>query len=84
LNYAIKIMPTRDNVSIPSRGTPGASGMDLYSGVDLIIPPGETKVIPLGFAIEIPPSMEGQIRPRSSLSKLGVLTHFGTVDSDYR
>ena len=58
--------------------------MDLHSGVDLAIPPGETKIIPLGFAIEIPPSMEGQIRPRSSLSKDGILIHFGTVDSDYR
>lgn len=40
--------------------------------------------IPCGFAFEIPPGYEAQVRPRSSLSSKGVHVALGTVDSDFR
>jgi dUTP pyrophosphatase len=49
--------------------------------------PGERALIPTGFAIELPPGFEGQVRPRSGLAfKHGVtvLNAPGTVDADYR
>ena len=72
------------DVSPPAYQTAGASGIDLCAAHDAVIPPGETGRIGTAIAVEIPVGMEGQIRPRSSLSAMGVLCHFGTIDSDYR
>ncbi len=69
---------------IPSRGTPASSGLDLSSIESVTIAPGETRVVMFGIAMSIPVGFEGQIRPRSSTSKRGILTHKGTVDQDYR
>ena len=67
----------------------GSSGMDLSSASleNIIIQPGETKLIPTNLIIEIPKGYEGQVRPRSGLAlKFGitVLNSPGTIDCDYR
>lgn len=49
--------------------------------------PGERRSIPTGFAVALPPDVEGQIRPRSGLALhhgVTVANAPGTVDSDYR
>lgn len=47
--------------------------------------PGERILCQLGFAAEIPPGHELQVRPRSGLAlKHGVVAMFGTIDADYR
>ncbi len=71
----------------PSYATPGASGMDITSIEETIIPPGELRAIRTGIAVEIPRGYEAQIRPRSGLAlkhKIGILNSPGTIDSDYR
>lgn len=71
---------------LPTRGSEFASGLDLYVPTDdgFMLQSRETRLILLQIAVEIPTGFEGQIRPRSSLNKQGVLCHFGTIDSDYR
>lgn len=69
--------------------TEGSSGMDLTAAVreDLVLNPGEIKLVPTGISIAIPLGYEAQIRPRSGLSlKHGVtlVNTPGTIDSDYR
>lgn len=85
LPYKI-IHSEREAIWPPAYKTDGASGMDLVSGLMhmFVIFPGETVKVPLGFAIELQPGFEAQIRPRSSLSAQGILCHLGTIDSDYR
>jgi dUTP pyrophosphatase len=70
----------------PFRAYPTDSGLDLRARTDsyLLMWGGETKVIPVGIAIELPSGYEAQIRPRSGLSKQGVIAIFGTVDNSYR
>ncbi|MFF2886673.1 dUTP diphosphatase [Paenibacillus sp. NPDC057967] len=83
----VKIRPLSPTGRIPTYATDGAAAFDLYAAEDTIIGPGETKKVPLGFAVEIPPGYEMQIRPRSGISlntKLRVANAPGTVDSDYR
>jgi dUTP pyrophosphatase len=80
----IKIKKLSENMIMPKRMERGSSGVDLYSPVCFKLYPGDTMLIKLGFAIEIPYGFEWQIRPRSSMSLTNMLTFFGTIDSSYR
>ncbi|HIP77725.1 MAG TPA: dUTP diphosphatase, partial [Kiloniellaceae bacterium] len=54
---------------------------------DVVLAPGERRLIPTGLAIALPPGSEAQVRPRSGLALkhgLTVLNAPGTVDADYR
>ncbi len=69
--------------------TEGSSGMDLFAFLEeeVVLEPGERKLIPTGIAVAIPPGFEGQVRPRSGLAVqkgIGVVNGPGTIDSDYR
>ncbi|WKV09081.2 dUTP diphosphatase [Thermoanaerobacterium sp. CMT5567-10] len=87
----LKIKKTNDalDLPLPKYMSSGAAGMDLYAKVkeDVIIKPGEIKLIETGIMIQLPEGYEAQIRPRSGLAlKNGItmLNSPGTIDSDYR
>lgn len=71
----------------PSRATSGSSGVDLAAAEEVIINPGETKIVKTGIFVEIRLGFEGQIRSRSGMAAkhtVHVLNSPGTIDSDYR
>ena len=74
---------------MPIRATKGSSGYDLVC-TDVTTELSECGQLVLvyhtGLAVEIPEGYEGQIRPRSSISKksLRMCNAPGTIDSDYR
>lgn len=70
----------------PYRAYPTDSGMDLRARLDdsICLLPMDHALIPTGIAIELEPGYEAQIRPRSSLNKIGIVMPFGTVDNSYR
>jgi dUTP pyrophosphatase len=77
------------DVPLPRYQTDGSAGMDLHAAISepLVVPPLGRVSVPTGLCFGIPPSFEGQVRPRSGLaarSGLTVLNAPGTVDSDYR
>ena len=85
---ALKVRRLRASARLPVRATPGSSGLDLYADLG---GPGQTLDLPAmpqlvgtGIAVEPPPGHEVQVRPRSGLSRQGVIVAFGTIDSDYR
>lgn len=83
----VKIKKLSPNVLTPEYQTDGAAGFDLHALQDVVITPGETKLIKTGLAFEIPLGFEMQIRPRSGISlktKLRVANSPGTVDADFR
>ena len=85
----IKRLPNAKDFSTPQYATPGSVGLDLRAALDqpVDLAPGSRALIPTGFALEIPPGLEGQVRPRSGLAvKAGitVLNSPGTIDPDYR
>lgn len=51
-----------------------------------ILKPQEIRIIETGICLEIGQGslIEGQIRPKSSLTRMGLLAHFGTIDEGYR
>lgn len=69
---------------LPTYAREGDSGFDLSAGCYYGFGPWETHVVSTGIFMHIPEGYEIQIRPRSSLSKEGILVHFGTVDEGYR
>ena len=87
MHPTVKIYSLSSDFHLPNYATSGSAGMDLASTVEVSIAPGERKLIPLGFSLELPEGYEAQIRPRSGLAlKNGVtvLNSPGTIDSDYR
>ncbi len=84
-DFDVHIVAVSDRARIPTRGTPGASGFDLYTLEDEIIGAQQMRTLPTGIAMQIPWGVEGQIRPRSStLRNHGLVVILGTIDSDYR
>ena len=69
---------------LPERAHPGDSGLDLRALGQYELPPNVPVHISTGIACAFPPGHEGQIRPRSSLSRAGIHICFGTIDNGYR
>ncbi|MGI0534970.1 dUTP diphosphatase [Bacillus pfraonensis] len=85
MNLRVKIKRLNESVEIPKYAREFDAGFDLVAAEDVIINPGETKVIPTGLAFEIPPGYELQVRPRSGISRKTFLrVVLGTVDSGFR
>ncbi len=85
----MRVRPGREPLPLPHYMTPGAAGMDLLADPEgeLLLAPGERRLVPTGLAVAIPPGFEGQVRPRSGLAArdgLTVLNAPGTIDADYR
>lgn len=73
-------------VIIPKRATENSAGYDLASIEEIIIEPGEIKMIPTGLKVIMPKTEALFIFARSSLSiKKGLMmsNSVGVVDSDY-
>ena len=80
-------LPDATDLPIPSYATAGAAGLDVVAAETCTLNPGERRAVSTGFAVEIPPGYEVQVRPRSGLAlKHGItcLNTPGTIDSDYR
>ena len=81
-------LPANLDLPLPSRQTTGSAGFDLASAEpDFVLAPGERRLVSTGLALEIPPGIEGQVRPRSGLALRHGITMPnapGTIDSDYR
>jgi len=78
-------MKLRASARIPSRGTPGATGLDLYACLERPMRLGRAPtLVPCGIRLEFPEGYDVQVRPRSGLSSKSVGVAFGTIDADYR
>ena len=85
----IKIRKLRSDALIPryAHGPEEDAGMDLHAVESVTFAPGETKLVPTGLAIELPPGYEAQIRPRSGLALKYSITlpnSPATIDPGYR
>ena len=101
LRVPILRLPHGKATSLPAYHSAHAAGMDLLAcppapgsapgrgtgAGDVVIPRGEIRVIPCGFAMAVPVGYEAQVRPRSGLAtKHGITMPNtpGTIDADYR
>lgn len=71
----------------PSYAHPGDAGADLRAREDVVLLPGERKLVPTGVAIALPDGFVALIHPRSGLATkhgLTIVNAPGTVDAGYR
>lgn len=80
----IKIKKMHPDARIPTRGTDGAAGFDLYCMRSTVIEKGETVKLPTGLAMEIPDGYCGVIYSRSSSAVNGLIITPLIVDCDFR
>jgi len=75
------------DLPLPAYAHPGDAGGDLVAAEDVVLAPGERRLVPTGIAIALPDGYVGLVHPRSGLAhRLGVtvLNAPGTVDAGYR
>ncbi len=73
-----------EDATMPSRATDDLAGFDVYSAIDITIPPHQRRSIPLDISITPPHGMYTQIMPRSGLAyKHALDTKAGVIDRDY-
>lgn len=82
----IKIVRIDKNLPLPEYKTEGSVAFDMYSREDTIVAPGELKMLPSNFIIQVPDGYVLIIAARSSLAKrkgLALRNGIGVVDRDY-
>ena len=90
INVDIKIINEMIKGHLPDYGSIGSAGLDLRACIneEMTIQPGETALIPTGFAMFLKnPDYAACILPRSGLGhKHGIVlgTLVGLIDSDYQ
>ncbi len=81
----VKIKRLNADAVIPQYAHEYDAGFDMVATDDVIIEPGETKLVPTGLAFELPEGYEMQVRPRSGVTlKTKLRVQLGTVDAGYR
>jgi dUTP pyrophosphatase len=87
----VRFLLLSERAIVPRYCSEFAAGMDLSAclddGAEIVIEPGQVKVVPCGFAMALPLGYEAQIRPRSGLATrfgISVPNAPGTIDADYR
>lgn len=84
---AVKLL--KKGAKIPTYGSSWAGGADLYACLEesVTLAPGETRLIPIGIAMEIPAGYVGLVFARSGLATkrdLAPANKVGVIDADYR
>lgn len=85
----VKVKKLRPEARLPVYGTEYSAGADLCACLDyaVTLQPGETRLISIGIAMEIPEGYAGLVYARSGMaSKRGLApaNKVGVIDSDYR
>jgi dUTP pyrophosphatase len=80
----LKIKRLNTDAKLPRYGHAGDAGMDLFSSVEMILPPGKAQAVPTGIQTAIPAGHVGLIWDKSGLSLSGVHRLAGVVDAGYR
>jgi dUTP pyrophosphatase len=85
----VKRTPGNEDILFPKYQTSGSAAFDLHAAVkeQVVLKPGERKLIPSGFCIEVPHGYVGELTPRSGLALrqgISIVNTPGILDSDYR
>lgn len=80
----IKAFAFREGIRLPKRAHPMDTGLDMFMPQAGKIMPGETRVIPAGFGIDIPNGYTGRMQVRTSVAKEGIIIQGCAIDAGYK
>lgn len=80
----IKFIRFNDKAEIPVRKHYNDTGADIFMLEPDVLMPNETKVIPLGFGIDVPNGYTARIQVRSSMAKQGLFIQQCAIDAGYK
>jgi dUTP pyrophosphatase len=82
----LKFLRLHPAARLPSRGSAGAAGLDLFSVEEVMLEAGGGRAtVRTGLAVALPRGFYGRIAPRSGLAvRHGLDVLAGVIDSDYR
>lgn len=80
----VKLQRLHPNAKVPTQGTAGSAGWDLYSVERGMIASEDVLVFSTGWKVEVPEGYYLEIKGRSGLATKGIWAHIGTVDADFR
>ncbi len=83
----LKLKKLDAELPTPKYANPGDAGLDLYSREDVVLKPGERRIIGTGIAIAIEPGFAGFVQPRSGFAAkqgFSIVNTPGLIDSGYR
>lgn len=83
----LKLKKLDADLPTPKYANPGDAGLDLYAREDVVLKPGERRIIGTGIAIAIEPGYAGFVQPRSGLAAkqgFSIVNTPGLIDSGYR
>lgn len=74
----------RPDAKLPTKGTVGSVGYDMYSYGDFVIPARSSSIVSTQIRISLPANYYGRIASRSGHAfKHDLQVHPGTIDNDY-
>lgn len=83
----VAVLRLDPDLPLPSYAHPGDAGADLCAREDVVLEPGERRLVPTGLAIALPEGHVGLVHPRSGLAHrhgLSIVNAPGTIDAGYR
>jgi dUTP pyrophosphatase len=81
----LRFQKLHPDAKLPTRGSPLAAGLDLYTVERVSMAAGGRAAVRTGLAVAIPEGFYGRIAPRSGLAvRHGLDVLSGVIDGDYR
>ncbi|MBU0757219.1 MAG: dUTP diphosphatase [Nanoarchaeota archaeon] len=81
----VRILKLDKELTAPHYAHPGDAGLDLRSSEDLILRPGDFRVVKTGVKMAMPQGYVGLVWDKSGhAAKAGIHTLAGVIDSGYR
>lgn len=81
----IKIEVLHKDLPLPKFSTKGSAGVDFYAPRDIVIPPHESVLVPLGIKVEVPEGICIIMKEKSGIAvKKQLSIGACVIDSDYR
>ncbi|MBC7253039.1 MAG: dUTP diphosphatase [Actinobacteria bacterium] len=83
----LRIRRLRPDAELPSYAHPGDAGLDIRSAEEVILQPGERRLIGTGLAMALPEGYAAFLQPRSGLAArhgISIVNTPGLIDCHYR
>jgi len=81
----LKVKKLFADAIVPEYGHVGDAGMDIFSRIEIIIPPRQRASVPAGISLEFPPEYVALVWDKSGLAQKNGLTNLaGVIDAGFR